>query len=269
MFLLQFDQLVMKQGVLHWIYTTSDVESQQLLLSKGYHQVVLFILHDDYGQQGLDQTLALVRERFYWGTMNQDVTEYITNYHWCHVTKCHYTGPQTQQGSFVNSNALGLLCNYFLKADPPRSSKENILVLTDAFIKFSQAFVTNNQKALTAAKILVNKWFYVYGIPVHIHSDNSQSFENNIISHLYSTYNIRQSMTMPYKPHGNSICERFNCTLLGLLQTLQKEQRANWPLDIPSLVFTYNAMPHSITCYQPMHSCLGIKHPPFVMLGWG
>ena len=31
------------------------------------------------------------------------------------------------------------------------------MVLTDAFTKFSQAFITNNQKVLTIAKILVEK----------------------------------------------------------------------------------------------------------------
>ena len=58
-------------------------------------------------------------------------------------------------------------------------------------------------------------------------------------------------MTMPYNLCGNSICGRFNHTLLGLLQTLPKEQKSCWPLHVPSLVLTYNAMPHSITGYQP------------------
>ena len=114
----------------------------------------------------------------------------------------------------------------FLKVDPLRDSKENVLVLPVTFTKFSQAFVTNNQKALTITKILVDKWFYVYGIPACICSNKSQSFENDIISHLYSVYNIKQSMTMPYNLHGNSICDRFNCTLLDLIKTLPNEQKA-------------------------------------------
>ena len=115
--------------------------------------------------------MTLVRERFYWGTMNQDITDCVTNCHWCHVTKGHHTGLHTQQGSLVANNPLNLLCIDFLKVDPSRDSKENILVLTDAFTKFTQAFITNNQKALTVTKILVNKWFYVCGILAHIHSD--------------------------------------------------------------------------------------------------
>ena len=149
----------------------------------------------------------------------------------------------------------------YLKVDLSRDGKENILVLTDAFSMFSQAFVTNNQKALTVAKTLVNKWFYICGILPHIHSDKGQSFENAIIFKLYSMYYINQFMTAPYNPHGNSICERFNHTLLGLLQSLQKEQKSCWPLHVASLVFTYNAMPHSITEYQPYKLKFGYKAP--------
>ena len=61
-YLLQFVQLVMKQGLLHWIYITNDLESHQLVLPKEYHQMVLHMLHDDYVHQELDHTLALVRE---------------------------------------------------------------------------------------------------------------------------------------------------------------------------------------------------------------
>ena len=92
------------------------------------------------------------------------------------MAKGHYTGPHTQQGLLVTNNPLNLLCIDFLKVDPSRDGKENILVLTDAFNKFSQAFITNNQKALTHAKILVEKWFYVYGILACIYSDKGQSF---------------------------------------------------------------------------------------------
>ena len=127
----------MKQGVLHQIYITNDVELHGLVLPRIYHESMLCMLYDDYGQQGFDWTLALVRERFYWSMMNQDVTENVTNCHWCHVTKGHYTGLQTQQGSFVANNPLDLLCIDFLKVDPSRDGKENILVLTDAFTKFT------------------------------------------------------------------------------------------------------------------------------------
>ena len=62
---------------------------------------------------------------------------------------------------------------------------------------------------------------------------------------------------MPYSLCGNSICEWFNHTLLGLLQSLLKEQKSCWPLHVPSLVFAYNAMPHGVTGFQPFELVFG------------
>ena len=156
---------------------------------------------------------------------------------------------------------MDLMCIDFTKVDLLKDGKENILVLTDTFTKFSQAFVTPNQKAITIAKILVDRWFYVYGIPAHIHSNKGRSFDNEIMSHLYAVYGVEQSTTTPYNPCGNAPTERLNHTLIGLLKSLPKEQKSNWLLNLPSLVFAYNAMPHDTTGYEPYELMFGGKAP--------
>ena len=99
------------------------------------------------------------------------------------MAKGDYTDPKTKLGMIIANNPMDLLCINFTKVDPLKSSKENILVLTDAFTKFSQVFLTPNQKVLTIAKILVDKWFYIYGIPTWMHSDQGQCFDNQIMKH--------------------------------------------------------------------------------------
>ena len=74
-------------------------------------------------------------------------------------------------------------------------------------------------------------------------------------------YGIRQSLTTPYNPCGNSQCERFNCTLFGLMQTLTSEHKPNWPIYLPSLVFAYNATPHVSTGIQTYELMFGHKAP--------
>ena len=125
---------------------------------------------------------------------------------------------------------LDLLCLDFTKVDPSKTGKENVLVMTDAFSKFSVAVVTPNQKALTVAKALVEKWFHMYGIPSRIHSDQGRSFDNEVIRSLCKLYGVQQSLTCPYNPRGNAQCERFNRMMFGLLCTLSKEQKAEWPV---------------------------------------
>ena len=99
----------------------------------------------------------------------------------------------------------------------------------------------------------------MHGIPACIHSDKGHSFDNEIMSHLYAMYGVEQSTTMPYNPCGNAPTKRFNCTLIGLLKSLPKEQKSNWPLHLPLLVFAYNATPHDTTGYQPYEMMFGHK----------
>ena len=112
------------------------------------------------------------------------------------------------------------MCVDYTKVDPSKDSKANILVLNDTFTKLSQVFVTPNQKVITITKILLDKWFYVYGIPAHIHSDKGHIFDNEIMSHLYAMYGIEQSTTMPYNSYGNAPTEKLNYTFIGLLKSL-------------------------------------------------
>ena len=136
---------------------------------------------------------------------------------------------------------------------------KNILVLTDAFSKSNQAFIAPNETVFAIAKILVDKWFYVYGIPACINSDKSWSFNNEIMTHLYATFGIEQSNTVPYNLGGYALTERWNHTLIDLLKSLPKEQKCNWPLHLPSLAFAYNATPHSTTSHQPYELMFGCK----------
>ena len=78
-YLLQFNLLTLKKGVLHCLYISNDVEYHQLILPVKYQAQVLSLLHDGQGHQGLEHTLALSQERFYWNTMFQDVANYIKN----------------------------------------------------------------------------------------------------------------------------------------------------------------------------------------------
>ena len=71
-----------------------------------------------------------------------------------------------------------------MKVGPSKDGKENVLVMTNAFLKFNVAVVMPNQQVKTVAKALVNKWFYVYGIPTRIHSNQGKSFNNKIIEQL-------------------------------------------------------------------------------------
>ena len=147
----------------------------------------------------------------------------------------------------------------FHEGGPSKDGKENVLVMTNAFSKFSVAVVMPKQQVKTVVKALVDKWLYAYGIPTRIHSNQEKSFDNEIIEQLCKIYGVKQSVTTPYNTHVNSPCKRLNCTLQNLLKTLPKDEKPNCPIHLGALVFAYNAMPHSTTGYQPYQLMFGCK----------
>ena len=259
--LLQFNHLSLIRGVLHRETFMDDDEIQQLVLPHCLHDSVLQSLHDDNGHQGAQCVIELLCSKVYLPSTFADTDRWLAQCEWCHIAKGDYTEPRTQQGTLTANQPLELLCIDFTKADPSKGGKENILILTNAFSKFSQAFVTSSQKAIIVAKLLVEKWFSVFGVPAQIHSHQGWSFDNEIISHLCKMYGIQQSTTTPYNPRGNTICERFNQTLFGLMKTLMEEQKPNWPTYVPSLVYAYNSTPHASPGFQPYELMFRHKAP--------
>ena len=254
---LHWDRLILKQGVLHHLYIFNEIEYHQLVLPQWYHRKVLTALHDHMGHQGIDQTLDLLRERVYWPSMAKDTQNWVTNCHRCQVAQGDYNQPKPKISHLEAHNPLDLVCLDFTKVDPSETVKENVLVITNAFTKFSIAVCTPNQTTKMVANVLVEKWFHVYGVPSCIHSDQGRGFDSNIIKALCKMYGIEQSFTSPYNPHGNAFCERFNRTLFGLLKTLKTEEKADWPSHFPALVFAYNATSHASTGYQPYQLMFG------------
>ena len=154
---LQWDRLILKQGVLHCLYIFNEIEYHQLVLPQWYHRKVLTALHNHMGHQGIDRTIDLLRERVYWPSMAKDAQNWVTNCHHCQIARGDYNQPKPKIGHLEAHNPLDLVCLDFTKINPSKTGKENVLVITDVFTKFSLAVCTPNQTAKMVAKILVEK----------------------------------------------------------------------------------------------------------------
>lgn len=53
---------------------------------------------------------------------------------------------------------------------------------------------------------VINHWFYIFGVPRQIHSDQGRSFESMLIQQLQYMDGIVKTRTTLYRPQGN------NCT---------------------------------------------------------
>ena len=158
---LQWDRLILKQGVLHHLYIFNEIEHHQLVLPQQYHHKVLTALHNHMGHQGIDRTMDLLRERVNWPSMAKEAQNWVTNCRCCQIARGNYNQPKPKIGHLEARNPLDLVSLDFTKIDPSKTGKENILVITNMFTKFSLVVCTPNQTTKTVAKIVIKKWFHM------------------------------------------------------------------------------------------------------------
>ena len=59
----------------------------------------------------------------------------------------------------------------YLKIEPSRGNVENVLIVTNHFTRYAQAFPSKSQTALATAKLLWNNYILHYGFPAKIITD--------------------------------------------------------------------------------------------------
>ena len=197
----QWDRLVERQGVLYRkVQDEFEGDQLQLIMPSKLQSMVLTELHDKLGHQGIERTLALVRKRYYWPSLSQDVTKWCTQCERCVIAKAPIPKINPPIENFLAGKPFEVVSIDYTKMEPSSDGRENVLVMTDIYSKFTQAVVTRDQKATTVAKILFKNWFLPFGIPGRIHSDQGRNFESEIISELCKLYGVQKSCTTSYHP---------------------------------------------------------------------
>ncbi|KAL2087418.1 hypothetical protein ACEWY4_016246 [Coilia grayii] len=255
----QWDKLRVHDSVLYRV-TTDPVSKRkrfQYVLPDSLRDKALSGIHDLAGHQGQDRTLSLARQRFYWPDMEKSVRSYVGCCPRCVVGKSPEPAARAPLVSIKSSAPMELVCVDFWSAEDSKQRSVDVLVVTDHFTKLAHAFPCANQTAKQVAKKLWDNVFCVYGFPQRIHSDQGTNFESKLIAELLRLAGVAKSHTTPYHPMGNGGTERFNRTLGNMLRTLPLKDKNQWPQQIQTLTFAYNATIHETTGYAPFFLMFG------------
>ena len=164
----------------------------------------------------IERTTSLLRDRFYWPSMIEDIKHHIKSCPRC--LRCKTQPEKAELNPIIATRPLEFVHIDYLTIEPPSNYKFdkdiNVLIITDHFTRYAQAHITSSQKASMVAKTLWDHFFVHYRFPEKILSDQGQNFESLLISELCELTQIQRLRTIPFRPEGNGSCERFNRTLI-------------------------------------------------------
>ena len=168
-------QLTLKQGVLYRRTTQVNRRTRlQLVLPPSFRTKAITGCQDQVGHLGQDRVLELLWDQFYWHGMHTDMASYINS-----CPRCLRRKSQPDQAPLLNTEAnqpLELIHLDYLKIEPSKGNIENVLVITDHFTRYSQAFPSKTQTALAAVKLLWNNFILHYGFPSKMITDHGRNF---------------------------------------------------------------------------------------------
>ena len=188
--------LVMKNGKLYRQHSFKDdcEEVHQFVVPTAHRVAALNACHRDSGHQGPRRTQELIRERFWWPSVMAQAEKMVRGCRRCDefsgsIQKAQLNPVRaTQPWELVHVDFTTIEIDMNPKVKTPRT--KTILVLTDHFTRFAQAYIVPNQKAETVARCLHETVFPVFGAPGKLISDRGRAFENEIIQSVFGVVRV-------------------------------------------------------------------------------
>ena len=196
------------------------------------------------GNLGTYKTIEKIRQRYYWPEFKEDVKKHIRCCDCCQKR----AGPQRRH----RHSLTDLLVSYpfhhiglnFLGPLRISNNCQYVLLIGDHFTKRYAAIPRPDQRAETAADVLLNHWICRFGCPHSIHTDQGHNLESDLFQQLMRRLEINKTRTTSFHPQSNAVIERMNRTLLNMLSKCLEQNPSDWSTLLPFVLMAYRSSVH-------------------------
>ena len=161
---------------------------------------------------GVDKTLGRIRERFYWPFMADDVRDWCAACPTCAERKPLNKRKQPMGTVQVRDRLDRVAMDILDITTVSTSGNRYVLVISDYFTKWTEAYAIPNHTAATVAQKFVTEFVCRWGMPISIHTDQGREFESKLFKGVCELMGGHKTKTCPYHPQSDGMVERFNRT---------------------------------------------------------
>ena len=132
-----------------------------------------------------------------------------------------------------------------------------MLVMVDCFSRWTEACPLPDKTELAVADAFLQDMVCRFGMPSVIHSDQGREFVKKVMQELCLLCGTHKTRTTPYHPESDGLVERFNRTLLMMLDMFAGENRDDWDDLLPAVMMAYRSSVHESMGYSPYRLMFG------------
>ncbi|KAL1280048.1 hypothetical protein QQF64_014648 [Cirrhinus molitorella] len=221
------------------------------------------------GHPGINATLHLLSNQFWWPEMRADTIRFIKNCPDCNKSKVPHQPPAgLLQPLPIPQRPWSHIAIDFVTDLPPSRRFTTILTVIDRFSKACRLIpLPKLPTAMETAETLCDNVFRFYGLPEDIVSDRGPQFTSRVWSAFCKVLNINVSLTSGYHPQSNSQAERLNQELTRFLRTYCANHQEDWSQYLMWAEYAQNSLLKPATNMTPFKCILGYQPPLFPWSG--
>jgi transposase InsO family protein len=230
--------------------------------------------HDDElaGHFGRNKTEELLRRKYYWPGLSEDVARRVASCSTCQIMKARRHRPYGDaQALRMPQRAWEEITLDFITDLPPSKLNstvvDSILVIVDRYTKMN-IFVPTTKRcdSVELAKHLMDAVVRRYGVPKGILSDRGSLFTSQYWSDFAYEARVKHKLSTAFHPQTDGQTERMNQTLEQYLRCYCSEAQDSWAEMLAHAEFAVNNSVHNATRMSPFSVLYGwnpeIRGPP-------